>query len=229
MDYTLKSDFQYRHQNPYHEKLLNYGHLVLRDREAEQFAGAWGRKVFANDHPIAAEIGSGYGHFMLQYCEGHPEVNLVGIDYRFKRGFQLAKKIHRSGLINIRYLRARGERLHFIFAPEEVDRIFFFFPDPWPKGRHHKKRLFAPPLLDSAHKVLRPGGRFFVKTDHEGYAAWMVEHFRGDVRWEVELETFDLHAQHPDHFLSAYKTKFEKIFLDQGVPIKGFILRKVGV
>lgn len=227
MEYILRADFQYRHQNPYHERLRDYEGFVWRDREAEQFSGRWNREVFKNDHPIAVEIGPGYGHFLLEYCRQNVQVNLVGIDYRFKRSFRLAKKIHRSGLANVRQLRARGERLHFIFGAGEVDRIFLFFPDPWPKTRHHKKRLLQAPLLDSIYQVLKPGGRFLIKTDHGQYAARMADHFQGDRRWSMELQTMDLHARHPGHFLSTYPTKFEKIFLSQGVSIKAFQLCKI--
>ena len=98
---------------------------------------------------------------MLEYCTQNPLANFVGIDYRFKRSFQLVKKIDRNSLSNVRYLRARGERLHFIFGVEEVEYIFFFFPDPWPKQRHHKKRLLQLPFLDSVYQILRPQGTFF--------------------------------------------------------------------
>ena len=226
LSHTLKANFQYRHRNIYHDKLQDYGQFVFRDREAEQFAGKWNRQVFERDAPIAVEIGPGYGHFMLEYCEQHPTTNFIGIDYRFKRSFQLAKKIKKRELNNIRYLRARGERLHFIFGPKEVDQVFFFFPDPWPKTRHHKKRLLRPPFLDSIDTVLKPGGEFFIKTDHDEYAQWMARHLQDDPRWQMELFTRDLRAEYPEHFLSSYKTKFENIFLAQGVPIKAFALRK---
>ncbi|MCY4644374.1 MAG: tRNA (guanosine(46)-N7)-methyltransferase TrmB [Bacteriovoracales bacterium] len=224
--YTLKKDFEYRHRNPYHDKLENYAHFVMRDREAETFSGKWNKEVFQNDHPIAAEIGTGFGHFMLDYCRDHPAINFVGLDYRFKRSWQLAKRIHRMNLTNIRYLRARGERLHFIFGPKEVDDVFFFFPDPWPKKRQRKKRLFQSPLLESVHRVLKPGGKFFIKTDHDHYASWMVAHFENDPRWVVTLQTNDLWNEHLGHFLTDYVTKFEKIFLAQKVPIKAFVLQK---
>ena len=224
--YTLKGDFQYTHKNPYNEKLGQYSRFVLRDREPEAFQGCWCRGVFQRDCSLVVEVGSGYGHFMLEYCAQNPQVNFVGLDYRFKRGFQLVKRIHREGLCNIRYLRARGERLHFLFAPGEVDRVFFFFPDPWPKSRHRGRRLAQGAFFDSVHRILRPGGEFFIKTDHYDYFLWMDDCMRGDGRWEVELKTLDLYSEYSDHFLSAYKTKFEKIFLSQNIPIKAFVLRK---
>ena len=227
LPHTLKADFQYSHKNPYHEKLKEYDSFVLRDRECEYFPGKWGEEIFKNKNPIAVEIGPGYGHFMLEYCGRHPSLNFVGIDARFKRSFQLVKKIARNNLFNVRYLRARGERLHFIFGAEEVDRVFFFFPDPWSKNKHRKKRLLRPSFLDSVYRILRPGGEFFIKTDHDDYAAHMAFYLKRDQRWSMALETNNLHADYPDHFLSTYLTKFEKIFLSQRVPVKAFVLQKI--
>ena len=90
------------------------------------------------------------------------------------------------------------------------------------KTKHHKKRLFQAPFLDQAYKVLRPGGELLIKTDHDDYAEWMSEVIQSsnDDRFDVILETKDLHAEHPEHFLSQHKTKFEGIFLNQGIKIK---------
>ena len=113
--------------------------------------------------------------FMQAYCLEHPQYNFVGIDYRFKRSYALAKKLselpHEEK--NFCLLRAKGERVAHIFGKNEVDRLFYFFPDPWPKTRHHKKRLFQAPFLEEVQKVLKPGGEICIKTDHDGYAEWM--------------------------------------------------------
>ena len=222
---TFTAQFRYRHQNPYHHRLAAFAHIVLRDHESEQYKGQWNKSVFGRQAPLCVEIGSGYGHFMLDFCKRNPSVNFVGLDYRFKRSFNLAKKLSKSGLGNFRYLRARGERIDFQFGENEVDRIFSFFPDPWPKKRHHKKRLFQMAFLEKAYTVLKPGGRMFVKTDHEGLAQWIFDVIEGSPLFAKELTTFDLRAEHPSHFLSQFTTKFERIFVDQGQAIKGFVMR----
>ena len=228
MEHTFNREWRYRHRNPYHAKLADFTNLVLRDHEAEECAGLWNRDIFKRPGRLCLEIGTGYGHFMRQFCADHPEVNFVGLDYRFKRSFNLAQKLSRSAVRNARLLRARGERTPFMFAEGEVDTIFYFFPDPWPKKRHHKKRLFCPFFLESVYKILRPGGSLFLKTDHEGNARWMREVMDKVSGFSLELESFDLRAEYPEHFLSRYTTKFEKIFLTQGIPIKAFVLTKVG-
>lgn len=224
-NFCYRADFKYTHDNPYHDKLEAFDSFVLRDEEAESNVGKWTSK-FGNQRPIEVEIGTGYGEFMLEYCQKYPEVNFIGLDHRFKRSFSLAKKLDKLEHKNFRYLRARGERLEFMFEENEVQSIFYFFPDPWPKTRHNKKRLFQKPFLNACHKVLKPGGTLFVKTDHDGYFEWMLEHVKDDERFELMLQSKDLRNEFPQHFLSQFMTKFEKIFLSQGTLIKSIVLRK---
>ena len=176
---------------------------------------------------VVLEIGTGYGQFMIEHTQKHPEVNFVGLDHRFKRSFTLAKRLNQLKHKSFRYLRARGERIGFLFAESEIDKLFYFFPDPWPKKRHHKKRLFQKRFLDEAYKVLKPGGKLFVKTDHDKYFDWMLDEIKEEKRFSVELKTFDLHKDEPEHFLSSFVTKFEKIFLAKDNKIKAMVLKSL--
>jgi tRNA (guanine-N7-)-methyltransferase len=200
---------------------------TLRDEEAETNIGKWNERMFQNDKPLEVEIGTGYGEFMMEYCQSNPEVNFIGLDHRFKRSFGLAKKLDKLEHKNFRYLRARGERLEFMFEESEVQSVFYFFPDPWPKNRHNKKRLFQKPFLNACHKVLKDGGTLFIKTDHEDYFDWMLNHLKDEKRFEVLLQTRDLRNEFPEHFLSQFTTKFEKIFLSQGTLIKSIVLKNI--
>lgn len=225
-NYIYRPDFKsYTHDNPYHDKLGAFEAFVLRDEEAEAHRGKWW-EVFGNENSLNVEIGTGYGEFMLEWCANNPEANFVGLDHRFKRSFHLAKKLDKITNKNFRYLRARGERLEFIFGESEIQNIFYFFPDPWPKNRHNKKRLFQKPFLDAAHKVLKTGGTLWVKTDHDGYFEWMLDALKDENRFELRMKSFNLRDEFPEHFLSQYTTKFEKIFLSQGTLIKSLVLEK---
>ena len=226
VDYSFKEDFKYRTENPYNDKLSEFGEFLMRDHEAEAFRGKWNQDVFKRDGKLYLEIGTGAGHFMIDYCADHPEENFVGLDYRFKRSFYLAKKLANLEFKNFRYLRAKGERVEFIFGENELDGIFYFFPDPWPKTRHNKKRLIQEPFLKSAFKALKPGAIFYIKTDHDDYAAWMEREIKAQSDlFEVILESKDLRADYPEHLLSKYTTGFEKIFLKQEIKIKAFVLK----
>ena len=227
LDHSYKEEFKYKHNNPYHHKLEEYSSFVFRDTDSEKFKGQWNQAFFKQSNPLAVEVGCGYGEFMRSYTRDHPNENFVGIDYRFKRSFALAKHLSEQNAKNFCLLRAKGERINFIFGQNEVDKMFYFFPDPWPKTRHHKKRLFQAPFLSDAYNILKPGGTLFIKTDHDDYADWMRDLISSDEvkeKFDVEISTKDLLNDYPEHFLSQYKTKFEKIFISQDIPIKAFVL-----
>lgn len=224
VDKTYTDDFEYTHANPYHDKLEEFSEFVLRDLEAEEHSSKWNKEVFKREAKLCVEIGSGFGHFMLDFCEKNPDVNFVGIDYRFKRSYSLAKKLNAHPHRNFKYLRAKGERINFVFGENELDTIFYFFPDPWPKNRHHKKRLFQMPFVEAAYKALKPGGKILIKTDHDGYAEWMEKVIDTQNLFTCVMRSKNLRLEFPLHFLSSFSTKFEKIFLEKGIKIKAFEL-----
>jgi tRNA (guanine-N7-)-methyltransferase len=226
-DMAFQEEFEYSHDNPYHEKLAVFDEFVLRDEEGENHKGKWCQDVFSNENTLEVEIGTGYGHFMIEHTQKFPNINFVGLDHRFKRSFNLARRLDKLKFKNFRYLRARGERLSFLFDESEIDKLYYFFPDPWPKKRHLKKRLFQKKYLDELHKVIRPGGEVLIKTDHDGYFEWMLDELKDEKRFLMELKTFDLHGEHPNHFLASFITKFEKIFLDKEVKIKAMVLKSL--
>ncbi|OFZ22175.1 MAG: tRNA (guanosine(46)-N7)-methyltransferase TrmB [Bdellovibrionales bacterium RIFOXYA1_FULL_36_14] len=224
VDHTYLQDFKYKTKNPYNDRLGDFNDFVFCGEQGEALRGKWNQDVFKRKAPICLEIGSGYGHFMMEYCEKNPDINFVGMDYRFKRSFALAKKLDQLTHKNFRFLRAKGERIGFLFDENEADTLFYFFPDPWPKTKHQKKRLFQTHFLEIAYKVLKPGGKFYIKTDHDGYALWMEKILDNQKLFNIDLKTTDLRLEHPAHFLSSFKTKFEKIFVAQGIKIKAFEL-----
>ncbi|MBF0312475.1 MAG: tRNA (guanosine(46)-N7)-methyltransferase TrmB [Oligoflexia bacterium] len=238
-DHTFSSNFRYQHANPYHDKMGEYPGLVLRDHEPEVYQGKWNSNVFERkDAPLHLEVGSGYGDFMMEFCAENPQVNFVGMDYRFKRSFQVVRRLSKfaEGSPNFRFLRAKGERISHIFGENEVDTLYLFFPDPWPKNRHHKKRLLQENFLKSAYTILRPGGYLFIKTDHDGYFEWMEAFIAAEEiskKFQVSFRSNNLWQTADDghnpcyHFLTSFKTKFEKIFIEQEIKIKSIALKSL--
>ena len=226
LNYCFLPEFRYKHANPYHEKLKLFEEFVLRDDAAEKFKGKWSREIFQNNNPLEVEIGTGYGHFMHSHCQQNPNINFIGLDYRFKRSFELARRLAKIEKRNFRYLRAKGERLQYLFDQKEVDKIYYFFPDPWPKNKHHKKRLFQLPFLKSCFEVLKPEGELFIKTDHDDYFKWMKKITEQQDMFDIKFITDDLYRTNPGHFLACFQTKFEKIFLAQQIKIKAMVLKK---
>jgi tRNA (guanine-N7-)-methyltransferase len=224
-NFCYRPDFKYTHENPYHDKLNVFSSFVLRDEEAESFKTKWKEQIFSDvKSTLAVEIGTGYGEFMLDYCQQNPHISFVGLDHRFKRSFSLAKKLEKMPHRNFRYLRARGERLGFIFGENEIDELFYFFPDPWPKTRHHKKRLVNPAFLKSCLEVMKNGGKVFIKTDHDDYFAWMLKELTHFPQFKIVMKSHNLKEELPEHFLAQFETKFEKIFLSKGIKIKALEL-----
>lgn len=220
--------------NPYHIKLGELGSFVYLDHEAEKFKGKWSSEVFNNFNPIIVEIGVGYGDFMMNYCLENPNHNYIGMDIRFKRSFGVAKKIKSNALTNIRFLRAQGQRLPFLFNEHEIDTLFCFFPDPWPRKKQHKKRILQKSLLQKIGILLKPKGHFCFKTDHLEMFQWVLEELAQCPNLKIIWQTFDLYKEAPlvndenvQKLLTpmvTFQTKFEKIFLQQNTPIKAIII-----
>ncbi len=131
--------------------------------------------LFAGDvdpsAPLVVEIGFGRGEFLLELARSAPTQPHVGVEYSTKRVLKMARRLARTELRNVRLLDAMGEVVvHDLLAPGSVGAFWINFPDPWPKKRHHRRRLLQPPLVRALADRLVPGGTLHVATDHEGYA-----------------------------------------------------------
>jgi tRNA (guanine-N7-)-methyltransferase len=126
---------------------------------------------------LQIEIGSGKGTFLVQQAPQQHDVNYLGIEkngefYRFA-----ADRVRRHGLANVRLLWSdAGEFLHFRCADGVADIVHLYFSDPWPKKRHHKRRLIQDRSLSDLHRVLAAGGQLRLVTDHDDLWAWYADH-----------------------------------------------------
>lgn len=223
-----------RETNPYHHKLKQFEAFVFLDHQAEEFKGNWNKNIFKNTNPLVVEIGVGYGDFMTNYCQQYPDTNYVGMDIRFKRSFGVAKKLEEKKLSNIRFLRAQGQRLPWLFSQSEIDQILCFFPDPWPRLKQHKRRLFQKELLQALPALLKENGSLLFKTDHLEMFEWVLNEVSSCSNLKILWKSFDLYLDFPlvedkkiqDMLLPmvTFQTKFEKIFLQQNTTIKALIL-----
>jgi tRNA (guanine-N7-)-methyltransferase len=131
--------------------------------------------VFGSRRPVEVEIGTGKGTFLLARAAARPEVNLLGIEYARSYCAYAADRVRRAGLANVRLLRAEAAHVfRACLAPRSVLRVHVYFPDPWPKRRHHGRRLIQPAFVAEVRRVLRPGGELLIVTDHLPYFRWIT-------------------------------------------------------
>ncbi len=143
--------------------------LLDLDRTALPLSAA---ALFGRSCPLELELGVGKGRFLLDWAAAHPEVGLLGVERARSYALLAAVRVARRGLANVRLVHSTAEDVLFrCLAPDSVDAFHVYFADPWPKKRHHKRRLFRPDNAARLADLLRPGGLLRVKTDHREYAA----------------------------------------------------------
>ncbi|MGA8262655.1 MAG: tRNA (guanosine(46)-N7)-methyltransferase TrmB [Arenicellales bacterium] len=133
-------------------------------------------RVFGRRAPVVCEIGFGDGRTLLEMARQDPARDFVGVEvYRPGVG-ALLLRLKECGVGNVRVALAdAAEFLRDEVPPASLDELLILFPDPWPKRRHHKRRLIQPPFVEMAASRLVPGGRIHCATDWEDYAAQMME------------------------------------------------------
>lgn len=134
--------------------------------------------LFPAFQPIFLEIGSGKGEFISTYSVMHPEVNLLGLEAADKRIINTLKKLSPEKHPNVRLMRLFVDaEIDTIFPAESISGVFIQHPDPWPKRKHHRRRLIQDEFLNSLARILKPDAQVQVSTDHAGYASWILEEF----------------------------------------------------
>ena len=127
-------------------------------------------ELFGNDRSVEVEIGTGKGAFLLRRAQTCPELNFLGIEWANEFFRFTADRMRRWNLPNIRMVRTDASQFIRLQCPRDSLRVLHVYhPDPWPKKRHHKRRLFQKPFIDAAAACLIPGGHLAVQTDHAEY------------------------------------------------------------
>jgi tRNA (guanine-N7-)-methyltransferase len=169
--------------------------------------------IFGNNHPVELEIGSGKGTFILAAAEQCPQHNYIGMEWAKAYCDFAADRLRRHGLANARMVHA--EALWWIRCHVEenaVAGVHVYFPDPWPKSRHHKRRLIQPEFLNEAHRILAPGGQVRVVTDHADYFEWIKAVFAG----QSALAEIPFESPLPQRDGGMVGTNFEKKYALEG-------------
>ena len=131
--------------------------------------------IFGNENPVIAEIGFGMGAATAAIAADNPDKNYLGIEVHKPGIGKLLWEIDRRSLANIRIIEHdAAEVFCAMISAESLDGIHIFFPDPWPKKRHHKRRLIKPPFTEALASSLKPRGYLYICTDWEDYAHWAL-------------------------------------------------------
>lgn len=165
------------------------------------------KNIFGNDNPVYIEIGSGKGEFISQYPLLNPKSNFIGFEVRDKRIRNILKKIDPIKQTNVRLMSLLvDEKIKDVLPEESVEGVFIQHPDPWPKKKHHKRRLIQQAFLDALAGILKIGAFVQVSTDHEEYAAWIAEEFIRNHNFDTVSENV---IQDKPHFEQHVITWFE--------------------
>lgn len=160
---------------------------------------------------LEIEVGCGAGTFLAHMAKENPDCDFLGIERMLGRVRSVASKCRRFGLENLRVLRLEAlYTFHYLLPAHHARRVYVFFPDPWPKKKHHSHRLFGPLFLNALWKRLEIGGRIEFATDHAEYFSVVRECFAADARFE-EVPPM---ARPPEVW-----TEFETEFRSRGLPI----------
>ncbi|MBC8392374.1 MAG: tRNA (guanosine(46)-N7)-methyltransferase TrmB [Deltaproteobacteria bacterium] len=135
------------------------------------FESIWGRIA-----PVEIEIGSGKGTFLVEQAKMFPEINFLGIEWANKFYKHAVDRMERWGLANVRILRTDAAVFIKEHVPDtSIEAFHLYFPDPWPKKKHHKRRFFCDDNLAEIYRILKPDGIINIATDHENYYEQMTD------------------------------------------------------
>lgn len=169
------------------------------------------RAVFERDQPIEIDLGCGKGSFLLWAATTYPTRNFLGVERLLRRVRRVDRKAVRGGLTNVRLVRLEAMYLVSKLIPEaSISAYHILFPDPWPKRRHHARRLISADFLADVHRTMTSDGAVNCATDHEEYFEWIQRAFAESARFtEAEPVVLPTEAQ----------TDFEKEFVAAGKPV----------
>lgn len=194
----------------------------------EDYKGKW-RELFKNpEAPLHLELGCGKGTFMAKLATRDRNVNHIAIDVvdamlgLAKRNIETEFKEHNMEIDNVYLTRFDIERILLIMDKKDsIDRIYINFCNPWPRGKHRKKRLTHTRQLEKYKQIISPNAEIYFKTDDDELFEASLTYFE-ESGFKIIKKTYDLHSENaPDNII----TEHEKMFSEQGIKIKALIAK----
>ncbi|MDR2711525.1 MAG: tRNA (guanosine(46)-N7)-methyltransferase TrmB [Clostridiales bacterium] len=182
--------------------------LIIKEQEA--LTGVW-RLDLPQGLPLYLEIGMGRGKFIIDSARANPHINWLGIEKQDQVLYLALKRLTNQEIpANLRFFLLDALQLEQIFRHQEIERIYLNFSDPWPKKRHHKRRLTTQGLLNQYQKILTSSGQLFLKTDNPDFYAWSCEQLKEN-SWKL------LEERTPAQ--DTITTEYEERFIRRGQTI----------
>lgn len=192
----------------------------------EEYKGKW-KELFNNDNPIYLELGCGKGGFISQLAVYNPDTNYIAIDLvdamlgLAKRNIEEQYKLANREIDNIYITRYDIERINNILSKNDsIERIYINFCNPWPRGKHKKRRLTHTRQLEKYREFLVEGAKVYFKTDDDELFNESMTYFK-ESGFKIEKHTTDLEKD--INFWENIETEHEKMFKEEGIKIKALI------
>lgn len=192
------------------EEILSSSSFLVKD--PKNYCGNWSN-YFNNSNPIYIEIGMGKGQFIRENARRYPDINFIGIEKYDSVVAKCLPKIDEN-LKNLAIVRMDALEIDRVFS-HEVDRIYLNFSDPWPKKRHHLRRLSSRIFLKKYENIFRKDSDICMRTDNSDLFCYSLMSF-SEARYVLKNLTLDLHQQMPDNLIT---TEYEDRFSSKGMPI----------
>jgi tRNA (guanine-N7-)-methyltransferase len=182
------------------------------------------RDIFGRNAPLHVEVGSGKGTFLLNQAKFQPDVNFIGIEWASRYYRFAVDRIGRWNLTNVRIIRTDAARFIAEFVPDGcVDCFHIYFPDPWPKKRHHKRRFLNLANVDHLIRCLKPAGTIRIATDFSEY----FEQIKSVLAARTDrLEQIDFMPTAGAAIGEWVGSNFERKYLKENRPIFTLAVRK---
>ena len=172
--------------------------------------GTWRQKLMPEARELRVELGCGKGRFTMGVAQAEPDVLFVAVEVVPDAMVVAMERARDAGLKNVFFVDGDAALLPDMFAPDEIDRIYINFCDPWPKSNQAKRRLTHHNFLNQYRKVLKPGGEIHFKTDNDKLFEWSLEEIP-QYGWALQEVTRDLHANGPVGVMTDYEQKFHEL------------------
>lgn len=197
--------------------------------EPEKWKGKWSKHFKNSDNPLMLELGCGKGQFISRLAIENQNINYLAIDLvdamlgLAKRNVEQVYKEENLKPENVILTRFDIERINLILdKKDEVERIYINFCNPWPRGKHRKKRLTHTRQLEKYKEFLKPNAKIYFKTDDDELFEASLSYF-AEAGFEVINKTYNLHME--PIFERNIETEHEKMFSEQGINIKALIAK----